>query len=70
MKTPGLGLVEAHMYYDQKYHHFKSAPCIFSSRVSYKARGEEEGGNEDGEEEVIYLTCLVGIRSTLATSYF
>lgn len=51
MKTPGLGLVETHISYDQKYHHFKSPPCVFYSRVSYKASGEEEEGNEGGEEE-------------------
>ena len=55
MKTPGLGLVEVHIYYDQKYHHFKSALCIFYSRVSYKARGEEGGGNEGREEEKSFI---------------
>lgn len=54
MKTPGLGLVETHIYYDQKYHHFKSPPCVFYSRVSYKARGEKEEGNE-GEEEKSFI---------------
>lgn len=74
METPGLGLLEAHIYHGHKCHCLKSPPCIFYSGVKYKAGGmrgagrrrEKEGKEaEEEKKKTFYLTCAVGARTTL-----